>query len=127
MVDVMTTANMTTGVASMGGAAGYGWIITAAVALIIITSMFVMFKNFRRLMYGLPVVGILYTIYFIAKSIGFSAADGDLGPLNTLLWIVGIILGSTLVGKLIEKTNVIKKIEGAIGDDTAKKNSKKSA
>jgi hypothetical protein len=126
------TANVTTGIASVGtlqSLAGFGWLLTIIIGFVILGVLFVLFKNFRRFMYGLPIVGGLLIIFWIAKSIGFSTAEGNLGSLKVLLWIVGIIGISTIVGKLMEKTSYVKKFEEAVIDDektTGKKDNKKS-
>lgn len=125
-----TVANMTQGVASMNFVPWSGWLFTILIGFVILVTLFVMFKNFRRFIYGIPVVGGLLIVYTIAKSIGFSAAEGETGPLIFMLWVVGVILTSSLVGKLIEKTSYVKKFEEAMSDggetESIKKSNKKS-
>ena len=107
----MTTMNATQSISSLSGTAG-GWGISIIVFIAIIVLLFILSKNIRQFFYGGIVTVILGTIGWVAKGIGFSASEGDMVPIT---WFIGIgvfILTSVGIGRLLMKTEFIKRFEG---------------
>ena len=110
-------ANVTSGVSGIGSLQSSGWVLTFIIGITILITLSFLSKNFRRFLYGLPLVGGLLIVYSISKSIGFSSAEGDFGSLKVLLWIIGGIFLSVITGKLSEKTSYYKKLESYFTED----------
>jgi hypothetical protein len=111
-VSLNATSNALSAIATLPN---WGTPILAVFLFIIIgTTAFLVFKNFRRLIYGLTVavpVGILGWIsWSIAKPVG----EGNWLPaMITMSIIIG--LGTLImIGMIVEKTKFGKKLEGAI-------------
>jgi hypothetical protein len=83
------TANVTSGISSF----------------VILFLLFFTFKNFRRLIYGIPVTISLTIIYLLSKYIGFSTQKGDYIPIKWFIYIILFISISIIIGYLILKMN----------------------
>ena len=96
------------------------WVLTIIIGVIILFVCMVAFKNFRRLVYGLPVVGGLFIIYAISKTVASSTIEGNYGSFKALCWIIGMMIVSMVVGKFVESANTFEKIEKYFADDPIK-------
>jgi hypothetical protein len=88
-----------------------GWMIAGAVFIIIIVSLFCLSKNFKRFIYGLPVIMIAYVIGWHSHKTGMAAARGDMAYLRWTLIVLVVALVSVLAGMLVERTAFMKQWE----------------
>jgi hypothetical protein len=99
----------TSALSSMGG--GFSWVLTILIFLGILLTLLLFSKNIRQFFYGAIVSGSLTGIYFLSHWIGFSATKNNLNPLKWAVYIMGFIVVSIFVGKLLQKLKFIKNLE----------------
>ena len=105
------TMNVTMGLSGMASYSSIGWIVGIAVFLGIILLTFLLSKNFRKFIYGIPVtLGLLIT-YWISKSIGTSASEGNFESFKWFCYIVVFIIISIITGYFLGKTKKVKQWE----------------
>jgi len=105
------TMNVTMGLASMNSSVPMGWIVGIAVFIGIILMAFLLSKNFRKFIYGIPVtLGLLIT-YWISKSLGVSASEGNFNSFKWFCYIVVFIIISIITGYFLGKTKKVKQWE----------------
>jgi hypothetical protein len=88
------------------------WLITVMVFIVVLLVIFILSKNFRRFLYGAVITGFLLADYHFSRWIGSSALKGDVEPLKWVGYVIGFILISVIIGKFVQKTKFIRKIEG---------------
>ena len=93
---------------------GIFWLVFIIAFVGITFTLFVLYKNFRRCLYGLSVMIPLSIIGWISKGTGKSASTGNFIPMIVIGGIIVTIVISILIGMLIEKTRWAKKIEKSI-------------
>lgn len=87
------------------------WLITLFIFLGALGLIFLLSKNFRQFIYGAVVSGILLINFKFSRWIGISAVESNFEPLKWTCYIVGFIVGSIIIGRLIQKFNFVKKLE----------------
>lgn len=108
---VNATIDITNGGLNMMGSSMSSWLITGIVFFVVLLTLFILSKNFRRFLYGAVVSGFLLIDYFLSRWIGASASAGDTEPLKWAARIVGFIIISVIIGKFLEKTAFVKRFE----------------
>jgi hypothetical protein len=96
-------------------------LLAVGVFIIIIVTIFLISKNFRRMLYGLAVSIPLALIGWGSWSIAKPAGEGDWQP---FLWLLGIAIGvpvMILLGKVAEHLKIFKSIEDSITITTDEK------
>lgn len=88
---VNATIDITNGGLNMMGSSMSSWLITGIVFFVVLLTLFILSKNFRRFLYGAVVSGFLLIDYFLSRWIGASASAGDTEPLKWAARIVGFI------------------------------------
>ena len=103
---------------------GVGLVITIAVFVSVIIVLFLLSKNVRQFMYGAVVSGFLIMNYMFSRQIGQSAVDGNMKPLKWVSCIIGFIIGSIIIGRLIQRLKFVKRWEKEIekGDTDVDRN-----
>ena len=87
-----------------------GWLVFVAVAVLTVVVLFVLSKNFRRFIYGLCVVVPLAAISWFSSSIAKPASEGNFKPLIITLMVFVSIGVSIVIGLIVERTKLGKKI-----------------
>jgi hypothetical protein len=102
----MNELNVTNGIASSLDGASVGVLLTVCTFLVIMVTLFSLYKGMRFFILGAFVSGILLIVFFTSRWIGFSAGVGkDWTPMLWLGYIIGFILLSILIGYAISKTS----------------------
>lgn len=111
----MVGQNITTSAMASIPAEGMGWLVTVIVFVVIVGTLFLLSKNFRRFLYGavVSVAGLL--IYWLSRMIGISAGEHDYVPLSVFGFIVGFIVVSIGLGYFLQKTKWVQKLEKDMG------------
>jgi hypothetical protein len=79
-----------------------GWMITIAVFIGILATVYLISRNFRQMVLGGIITGVLYCLYKLSRWIGVSAsAENNYIPLSTAGWILGFIVVSIIVGRIL--------------------------
>jgi ACR3 family arsenite efflux pump ArsB len=111
MVDTVAY-NATTATTAMASLPSWGTPVMAVLFFILIAVMlFCLYKNFRRIVYGLAVLLPAWFLGWISWGLAKTTLDRDMGPLNTLGFIAGGILVSSVVGALLQRTKSFQKFE----------------
>jgi len=108
-----TAQNVTMDLSSMfGGTETFGWVTSIGVFIAIILTVFLLSKNFRSFILGSSVTVILIVTYWISRWIGKATAiDRDYVPIKWLGYIIGFIVLSILIGKVLSETKYVKEFE----------------
>ena len=97
--------NVTNSASSFMSNASLGWVITLLVFMIIVITLSLISRNFKMTILGAITTGILYGIlygiYNLSRYVGKSAEEGDTSPLITMGFMIGFIIVSFIVGKLL--------------------------
>lgn len=109
--NVTMSAGAMTAQASVQFGSWLGWIIAGAIFIIIVLSLFFLSKNFKRFIYGLPVMMVGYVIGWHSYKTGMSAAQGNTGLLKWTVISIIVVAVSILAGTLIERTAFVKSWE----------------
>lgn len=89
----------------------FGWLITLAIFLGVLGVIFLLSKNFRQFIYGAVISGILLINFKFSRWIGVSAVESNFEPLKWTSYIIGFIVGSIIIGRLIQRFKFVKKLE----------------
>jgi hypothetical protein len=108
---VNATIDITNGGLNMMGSSMSSWLVTIVIFFVVLLTLFILSKNFRRFLYGAVVSGFLLIDYFLSRWIGASASVGDSEPLKWTVVVVGFIIISVIIGKFLEKTAFVKRFE----------------
>lgn len=103
MVELNSTVN---GLNQVGDASG--WLITVLVFLLVVVTIYLLSKNFRQFIHGAIVAGSLFAVYSFSRWIGKSYGAGNYEPLIWTGKVIGFILVSIGIGKMIDKLNLFK-------------------
>jgi H+/Cl- antiporter ClcA len=79
--------------------------------LLMVFTLFVFFKFFRKLVYGAIPTGIGIILYLISLHIVNQYNEGDTSPLMTLGLVIGLGLISIIVGHFVIKLKFIRELE----------------
>jgi len=109
MVQNVTMGGMNA-MASMSPTAIMG-LVSTFIFIGIIVTLFILYKNFRRCLYGLSVLVPVSIIGWISYGTGKSTSTGNYIPMIIIGGSIAVIIVSILIGMLIEKTKWAKKIE----------------
>lgn len=109
MTVMNTTTDSLSAVASVSPA--FGWLITLAIFLGVLGVIFLLSKNFRRFIYGAVVSGILLINFKFSRWIGVSAVESNFEPLKWTGYIIGFIVGSIIIGRLLQKLKFVRNLE----------------
>ena len=108
----MTTYNATSSMSAMAT------IPTPAVALIVFIilglTLFLIFKNFRRMCYGLAVIIPTSGLGWISWGIGSETNNGNFMPMIIIGVSIITIIISMVIGKILENFKWVKNIEESI-------------
>ena len=88
-------------------ASTHSWLVTICVFSIIIATLFIMSKYFRKFLLGAIVWTTILLTYHLSRWIGLSSSRGNTTPLKWCGYIIGFILISVIIGHFTQK---IKKI-----------------
>lgn len=91
-----------------------GWGVTVSIFLVIFTTIFWLSKNFRQFIYGAVISGILLINYKFSRWVGVSTVENNFKPLESTLFVIGFILSSIIIGKVLLKLKSFKKLEKKI-------------
>lgn len=89
-------------------------LLAIGIFVAIIVTIFLISKNFRRLLYGVAVSVPLAAICWCSLSIAKPAGEGNWQP---FLWLLGVVIGvpvMILIGKVTEHLGWFKSIEDSI-------------
>ncbi len=95
---------------------GIGITITAVVFILTLLLLFLFIKNFRRFLIGAGINGVLFGTFLFSRYIGKSTASGNIAPIKWFGYVGGFIILSIIVGIIISKTKIGKKIDKFIDD-----------
>lgn len=108
-------------VESMGDFAGYSGVATGVVFIAIIIMIFILSKNIRQFFLGAVVTGITFGIYKLSRWMGVSAAvEHNYKPITWFGYIVGFIVVSIIVGRILQKMSFMKKLEEILDNEKEK-------
>ena len=101
------------GLAAMG--TGIGCLITIIVFFSTFLIIFLLFKNFRRAIYGAIIDGAILLTYFFSRDMGTSFQEGNKEPFWWFVKIGSFLIASVITGIIIEKLPFVKRIEKKLG------------
>lgn len=109
--------NVTSSITSFANAGQVGWLVTAIVFIGICVTIFLVSRNFRRLIYGLPITigGII--IYKVSRYVGVSTASKDYIPVTWLGYIIGFIFVSIVAGVIVSKSKRVQEWEKSLEEE----------
>ena len=111
----MTALNATSSIAAAS-------LPTPAIALIVFIilglTLFLIFKNFRRMCYGLAVLVPVSGLGWISWGVGSETNNGNLMPITIIGVSIATIIISMAIGKILENFKWVKKIEGSLSEQT---------
>lgn len=94
-----------------------GWFVTGAVFVGIIGLLFLLSKNIRQFFYGAIVSVVILINYWISRGIGVSASQGDYSSLKTACWVVGFVVVSIIIGRILQMTKFVKNLEEKLTEE----------
>jgi hypothetical protein len=109
----MVVQNATTSINVLSSVASVSpWAITTIVFFVILSTLFVLSKNFRHFLYGAVIITVLTVVYKISRYIGVSTAvEHNYIPIKWFIYIVLFIVISIVIGKIITKLPIVKRWE----------------
>ena len=111
MTELNSTINAV-GTMGIGNIVGWGWTITIIVFVVTIGMLYIFSKNFRQFLYGSIFTAGGLLIYSFSRWIGKSTAiEHNYIPIKWFGYIIGFIIISIIIGKIIQKLPFIKKFE----------------
>lgn len=113
----MPVMNATTNSLSAMVTPAFGWLITLAVFLGTLGVIFLLSKNFRQFIYGAVVSGVLLIVFKFSRYVGVSSVESNFEPLKWTGYIIGFILGSIIIGRLLQRLKFVKKLEKDLTKD----------
>ena len=90
---------------------GMGWLIAVLVFFGILFTIFMLSRNFRAFLYGAVTTGVLGGIGFFSRYVGKSAEEGNSVPWQWTAGVIGFILVSIVVGRLVRLLPFMKSFE----------------
>lgn len=86
-------------------------ILAVVIFIVIIGILAMTFIYFRKFIYGAVVLAVVLPIAGLSKWIASSHYEGDSFPLKALIYVVGFIIISLIIGHFMQKTGWIKRLE----------------
>lgn len=93
-----------------------GWSITLAMFFGVLGVIFLLSKNIRQFIYGSVVSGVLLINFKFSRWIGVSAAESNFEPLKWVSYIIGFIVCSIIIGRLLQKLKVVRNLEKKLAE-----------
>ena len=109
----MTAYNSTVAIAGLSNAASMlpPGVVFVLVAIALALISFMLFKFFRYFIYGLVIIIPTGLIFFISLTVTRQYTEGNAIPFYAIIGSLAVICISVLLGYLLSKTKMVKKIE----------------
>lgn len=101
-------------------------IIGGIVFVVILVTLFLLFRNVVRFIFGAVITGVLFGVYRLSAYIGVSADKGNFVPVTWFIYVVSFILGAIIIGYVLDKLGILDKIINLLDEKIVDENETKT-